>query len=258
MSLDALAVTSNEAREGVDARELHRALGVGRDLSTWIKDQVERYGLVEGQDYLLTKTGEQVPHQGGLRSREVVGYTLSLNAAKLIALGQNNAAAKAARAALLKIEEAWNRPAAVMARALQMAQAELVHTRQEAAQALAIVAPKVEAFDRLAAAGGDLCLRKAAKVLRLPEKQFISRLLALAVLFRDAQGRLEPYAIHVSEGRFRLRTVVIGEEQDGTDRVTVQTMVTPAGLIWLSRRYPPAATPAPPALASAAQMESAQ
>lgn len=45
----------------VNARDLHAFLGVKRDFTTWIKGRVTQYGLVEGVDYLLTKTGEQLP-----------------------------------------------------------------------------------------------------------------------------------------------------------------------------------------------------
>ena len=43
------------------ARTLHGSLGVGRDFSNWIKDRVEQLGLVEAEDYLLAKIGEQLP-----------------------------------------------------------------------------------------------------------------------------------------------------------------------------------------------------
>lgn len=230
--IDALAVTTDEARQGVDARQLHAALGVGRDFTTWIREAIERFGFVDGRDFASAQ-GLRSPESGSAKAREqwATEYTLSLAAAKLIAISIRGPQALKAREALIKIEEHWNSPSAVMARAVIMAHAENQRLRAEHAALL----PKVEAFNRLAAAGGDLSLRKAAKALRIPEKAFISRLLCDAILFRDARGRLEPYARHIAEGRFRVRAVVIG---DNDEDVTTQTLVTPLGLTWLSARYP--------------------
>jgi len=55
----------------VSARELHTALGVGRDFSTWIKDRIEKYGFVEGRDYYVIDSpdlGNQTGRGGDRRS----------------------------------------------------------------------------------------------------------------------------------------------------------------------------------------------
>jgi phage anti-repressor protein len=39
----------------VDARDLHKALGVKRDFTTWAKQQLTRLRLVADRDYLLTQ-----------------------------------------------------------------------------------------------------------------------------------------------------------------------------------------------------------
>jgi hypothetical protein len=46
-----IKVTEHGGRPGVNARDLHGRLGVGRDFSNWIKDRIEKYGLVGGVDY---------------------------------------------------------------------------------------------------------------------------------------------------------------------------------------------------------------
>ena len=45
----------------INARDLHSFLEVGRDFSTWIKSRLSTLGSIEGEDYLLPKTGEQLP-----------------------------------------------------------------------------------------------------------------------------------------------------------------------------------------------------
>lgn len=66
----------------VDARELHRFLGVKRDFSNWIKRRITKCGLVEGSDYLLTKIGEQLP--SGTKYR--FEYCLKLDVAKELSM----------------------------------------------------------------------------------------------------------------------------------------------------------------------------
>ena len=58
-----IAVSSGEiagqTTQLVDARLLHDFLEVGRDFSNWIKSRIDEYEFVQGEDYLLTKTGRQ-------------------------------------------------------------------------------------------------------------------------------------------------------------------------------------------------------
>jgi hypothetical protein len=120
-----VTVTESGGRPGVNARDLHGRLGVGRDFSTWIKDRIEKYELVEGKDYetcspnLVSRFVEekdyqksQSPNLGSeisdldspnLANQDLVGqkkwggagmnridYILSIQAAMLIASGENS------------------------------------------------------------------------------------------------------------------------------------------------------------------------
>ncbi|MDT8332980.1 antA/AntB antirepressor family protein [Roseomonas gilardii] len=71
--------------QAADARELYEALGVRKDFTTWIKQQIARLRLKSDHDYLLTQKGEQVP--SGVKW--VAVYTLTLDAAKHIAMMAN-------------------------------------------------------------------------------------------------------------------------------------------------------------------------
>jgi len=71
------------AQQLCDARDLHAFLGVGRDFSTWVKDRIEQYGFVEGEDFspFLGKS------TGGRPGME---YHLTLDMAKELAMVENN------------------------------------------------------------------------------------------------------------------------------------------------------------------------
>ena len=46
-----LQVVERNEQQVVHARDLYAALEVRRDFSTWIKDRVEKYGFMEGEDF---------------------------------------------------------------------------------------------------------------------------------------------------------------------------------------------------------------
>ncbi len=88
---------AGQSTQLVDARRLHAFLGVGRDFSTWIKGRIEEYGFEQNQDYLLTKSGDQVPHQRGLRTAARIDYFVCLDMAKELAMVERTAQGRAAR-----------------------------------------------------------------------------------------------------------------------------------------------------------------
>ncbi|MDR0662577.1 MAG: antA/AntB antirepressor family protein [Spirochaetaceae bacterium] len=110
-----LTVVERDGRQVVSARNLHTALDVGRDFSTWIKDRIEKYGFIEGKDF-SPNLGKST---GG---RPGIDYLLSGSMAKEIAMVENNEKGQAICQYLIKVEEAWNSPQMIMARALQVSQ----------------------------------------------------------------------------------------------------------------------------------------
>jgi len=66
----------------VDARQLHAALQVGKDFSTWIKDRIQQYGFQENQDFgVFPDFGEN-----SQRGRPAKEYRLTLDMAKELAM----------------------------------------------------------------------------------------------------------------------------------------------------------------------------
>jgi phage anti-repressor protein len=123
---EVLNVIEHGGKQAVNARDLHAALEVGRDFSTWIKERVEKYGFVEGDDYEkfdhpdlgnqtgnlnFPKSGEnQVEKKwGGKREgagRHQADYFLSLGMAKELAMVENNEKGRAGRLYLIKVKAA--------------------------------------------------------------------------------------------------------------------------------------------------------
>jgi anti-repressor protein len=81
----------------VDARELHRFLEVGRDFSNWIKDRIQKYGFIEGEDFspILVKTS----------GRPAIEYDLTIEMAKELSMVENNEKGSQARKYFIAIEK---------------------------------------------------------------------------------------------------------------------------------------------------------
>lgn len=241
--MQALTLPSQEAT--VDARQLHESLGVGRDFTTWIKEQIERFGMVEGRHYHLTKSGEMVERaQGGGLARDV--YSLNISYAELIAISTRTPEAQGAIKALLHLKDQWNDPAAVMARALQMAAAQSDRYRAMAETALTRIAelePKAETFDALMGVDDVLPMVQAANVLaqtcpKLGRNRLFSRLRNLRIFKHDNT----PYQEHIEANRFRV-VERLWQDPHGKDHVRLQTYVTQRGMDYLRRLLGAESTP---------------
>jgi len=97
----------------ISGRDLHHNLEIGTEYSKWFERMIE-YGFTEGLDFssFLTES------TGG---RPATDHALTIPMAKEIAMLQRNEKGKQIRQYLIKLEEAWNTPEAVMSRALKMA-----------------------------------------------------------------------------------------------------------------------------------------
>jgi phage antirepressor YoqD-like protein len=92
--------------------------------------------------------------------------------------------------------------------------------------------PAVEFLDRFVESKSTKSLREVAKVLGVKEREFISRLEADDVLFRQG-GNLLPHARyqHHEPTYFKVNT---GE---ANGHAFIQTRFTPEGIAWIARRF---------------------
>lgn len=76
---------NDEDVQTVNARDLHAGLEIGKDFSTWVKDQIDRARLVEHRDFeVFTQKGENP-----LGGRPMQEYYFTVDAAKHIAMMSN-------------------------------------------------------------------------------------------------------------------------------------------------------------------------
>lgn len=85
----------------VNARELHEQLLVGKFFSNWIKDRINKYGFVEGEDYL--------PELAKTNGRPKQEFWLTLDTAKEIAMVENNEQGRVIRKYFIKVEKEFRK-----------------------------------------------------------------------------------------------------------------------------------------------------
>ncbi|KAB7712828.1 antA/AntB antirepressor family protein [Plesiomonas shigelloides] len=99
----------------VSAKELHNALGVGKDFSTWITARIDEYDFTIGRDYSITKLTssnlDETPSGGSsstinLSGRPEKDYLLSVDMAKEIAMVERSEQGRTIRRYFIQCEAA--------------------------------------------------------------------------------------------------------------------------------------------------------
>lgn len=93
------SVIGTELTNTVDARELHKNLGVRKDFSNWIKGQITNLGLEEGFDFITLA----LKGVGGKFDR--IDYTLTLDTAKHISMASRTQRGKEVRNYFIEAEK---------------------------------------------------------------------------------------------------------------------------------------------------------
>ncbi len=99
----------------VSAKALHKALGVGRDFSTWFNERMQEYGFVRGADYfidddqsaawLVNEQYSPVSGKNKKRGRPEKDYYPTLTTAKELAIVERNEQGRAIRRYFIQCEE---------------------------------------------------------------------------------------------------------------------------------------------------------
>lgn len=97
-----VAIIGTEEQKTVNARDLHAFLEIGKDFSSWMKGNIEKYGFVEGLDFVKVPAKSSSPILG---SQEKIEYFLTVGMAKEISMLTRNAKGKQARLYFIKCEE---------------------------------------------------------------------------------------------------------------------------------------------------------
>ena len=212
--------TTDSERITVSARDLYEFLEATERFNSWF-DRMTQYGLVENTDYTTVKKLTEVSNNGGVQIRELDDYQLTIDTAKQIAMLQRNEKGTQARKYFIQVENAWNSPERVMARALTIANKTIETLKIENSE----LKPKADYFDNLVERNLLTNFRDTAKELCLRQTDLINNLIEDGYVYRDQKSKLKPYAKYgkTGKGLFELK------EFSKNDHSDIQTLITPKG-----------------------------
>lgn len=144
-----IRINYDSERPTVNGRDLHDALQIKTAYKDWFPRMCE-YGFFEGTDFCSFLSESS----GG---RPAVNHQLTIDMAKQLCMIQRTDIGRKFRQYFIQVEEAWNSPEAVMARALQFANQQLAllkHQNMELTGTIAVqnqqileMKPKVSYYD---------------------------------------------------------------------------------------------------------------
>lgn len=224
-----IKVEVNENQEPViSGRALHNFLEVATPYDKWFPRMVE-YGFTEGTDFstfLSESTG----------GRPATDHAVKLNMAKELAMIQRTEKGKQARQYFIKVEEEYNSPEKVMARALIYANKKMEKLEANCKVLEGKIAedrPKVLFADAVSASDTSVLIGDLAKILKqngydTGQKRLFEILRDEGFLMKSGTSRNMPTQRAMEGGLFEVKETTINNP-DGSIRVTKTTKCTGKG-----------------------------
>ena len=216
----------NTDRPTVWARDLYDELVVPTPYDKWF-DRMCKYGFVENVDF-VTVDKKVYRADGAEMPQTQHDHQITIPMAKELCMLQRTEKGKQMRQYFIAVEEQWNSPDAIMARALQLSNAKLKQLQVTVSDLTVenqIMKPKAEYFDDLVDRNLLTGIRETAKEFQIKQKDFVTFLMDKKYLYRDKKGKLMPYAKPLQDGLFELKET----KNDATAWSGSQTMITPKG-----------------------------
>ena len=181
-----IRINFDSDRPTVSGRDLHAALEVKTAYKDWFPRMCD-YGFEEGTDFcsfLSESTG----------GRPATDHQLTIAMAKELCMIQHSDAGRKFRQYFIKVEEAWDSPEAVMARALQFANNQLSLVKKQNLELLETVAvqnqqiaemqPKASYYDLILQNKNTVPITQVAKDYGMSGRKFNELLHELGVQYK--------------------------------------------------------------------------
>ena len=229
-----MSINYDSERPTVLGRDLHNSLGITTRYNDWFKRMCD-YGFSEGKDFysFLSKTPES--------GRPATDHQLTIDMAKQLCMIQRTEIGRKFREYFIEIEEAWNSPEAVMARALRIANKELEKVKRETEaleeqnavqqQQIAELQPKASYYDVVLNCKDALSVSVIAKDYGWSAKKMNQYLHEHGVQYKQGNTWLL-YARYAEQGYTSTRTNThLGK--DGDVHTSVHTYWTQKGRLFI-------------------------
>ncbi|NQN57272.1 phage antirepressor Ant [Streptococcus suis] len=224
-------VNVNDNQEPVvSGRQLHEALGVNSNYTTWF-DRMTEYGFTENEDYVLLSNFGNQTGRGG---HNKVDHVIKLDMAKEIAMIQRTDRGKQVRQYFIQIEKDYNSPEKIMARALLLADkkiASLTTQNQQLEQELEVAREQTRYLNVILDSKDPILITQIAQDYGMSAKQFNKTLKELGVQ-RFVNGQWILYRLYQGKGYIASKTFTY-EDRTGAVRTKINTVWTQKGRLFL-------------------------
>lgn len=219
----------------VRGRDLHAALGVGRDFTTWIRSRIADYGFEENVDYVI-EAAPPIRGAGNRGARDE--YHLSIAMGKELAMVENNDRGRAVRRHFIECERRLKTGQPVVPQTLPEAlrlAADLAERVETQRAEIADLTPKADALDRIASADGSVSITEAAKSLQVQPRKLFDLLRERRWIYRRTNSSRDVgYQDRIASGVL-VHKVSTFPRRDGSEGSASQVLVTSKGLTALAR-----------------------
>lgn len=229
-----ITVNLNDNQEPVvSGRQLHEALGVNSNYTTWF-DRMTEYGFTENEDYVLLSNFGNQTGRGG---HNKVDHIIKLDMAKEIAMIQRTDKGKEVRQYFIQVEKDFNSPEKIMARALRIADNKIhkLEVQMEADK------PKVLFANAVSASQTSILIGDFAKLLRQNGLEIGQNRLFIwlrengFLINRKGDSWNMPTQRSMDRGLFEIKERT-HHEPNGTIRISKTTKITGKGQVYFMEK----------------------
>lgn len=222
----------------ISARDLHERLRIGTKFTTWFERMCE-YGFSSGKEF-FPKMGE-TSEIGG---RPPIDYDLTIRCGKEICMLQRTEEGKAIREYLLDLEDAWNTPEKIMARALEIAHRTIEDFKSKTLmleQKIEQDKPKTIFADAVSTSKTSILIGDLAKLIcqngvQIGQKRLFDWLRQNNFLIKSGSSKNMPQQRYVEQGLFEVKESSV-QNPDGSVRITRTTKVTGKGQVYFVNKF---------------------
>lgn len=238
-----IKINYGQEQPTVLGRDLYDALEVKTAYRDWFPRMCE-YGFSEGKDFNPLKN-ERVQNEGNrIVTRQVLDHQLTIQMAKEICMLQRSDKGKEFRQYFIKIEEQWNTPEAVMARALKLANKtidDIKHINIQLSEKIEQDRPKVLFANAVETADTSILVGDLAKLIKqngvdIGQKCLFDWLRENGYLIKSGNSRNMPTQKSMDMKLFEVKERTISNP-DGSVRITKTTKVTGKGQQYFINKF---------------------
>lgn len=232
--MDLIKVQSDNEKQLVSARELHKALNVKTRFSQWVTQNFKHFR--ENIDFSSVVTTTHQNQYGG--TKEIQDYALSVEMAKHIAMMSGTQKGYEIRDYFIQVEQAWNSPEMIMKRALEIANKKVEHLKIENEQ----MKPKALFADAVTASHTSILVGELAKILKqngidIGARRLFERLRGHGYLIkRKGTDWNMPTQKAMDLGLFEIKETTV-QRSDGGVKINKTPKVTGKGQVYFINKF---------------------